>query len=64
MPIDSIAINIIGVLLMTDDQNRREVLANDYDIRRQIPLILNDRLGAKKPDELRNEELFYRAIGR
>lgn len=44
--------------------NKKEVLANDYDIRRQVPGILKDHTGIKKPDELRNEELFYRAVGR
>ena len=46
------------------EQNRKEVLQNDKDIRRQVPLILTDRTGVKKPQELRNEELFYRAINR
>lgn len=46
---------------MTSDQNRKQVLANDNDIERQVPLILEDHLGIKKPRELRNEELFYRA---
>lgn len=46
---------------MNKDENRKQVLANDYDIRRQVPGILNDKTGIKKPDALRNEELFYRA---
>ena len=45
-------------------ENKKEVLANDYDIRRQVPGILQDHTGIKKPEELRNQELFYRAIGR
>ena len=49
---------------MNQDQNKREVLANDKDIVRQVPGILEDHLGVNKPQELRNEELFYRAIGR
>lgn len=49
---------------MTEDQNRKEVLANDKDIVRQVPGILLDRTGVQKPQELRNEELFYRSIGR
>lgn len=49
---------------MTEDQNRKEVLANDNDIRRQVPGILLDKTGVQKPQELRNEELFYRAINR
>lgn len=46
---------------MEEDKNRSEVLANDNDIKRQVPGILQDHLGVKKPLELRNEELFYRA---
>ncbi len=49
---------------MKEDKNKREVLANDKDIPRQVPGILLDKTGVKKPQELRNEELFYRAIGR
>jgi len=44
--------------------NRKAVLANDYSIRKQVPGILQDHTGVKKPEELRNQELFYRAIGR
>jgi len=46
------------------DQNRKKVLENDNDIKRQVPLILTDHTGIKKPQELRNEELFYRANNR
>ncbi len=46
------------------DDNKRAVLANDNDIKRQVPGILQDHTGVKKPQELRNEELFFRAIGR
>lgn len=49
---------------MNENQNRKEVLANDKDIARQVPGILLDHTGVAKPQELRNEELFYRAIGR
>ncbi len=49
---------------MDKEQNRKEVLDNDKDIARQVPLILTDRTGVVKPQALRNEELFYRAIGR
>ncbi len=49
---------------MNETENRKEVLANDNDIVRQVPGILLDRTGVAKPQELRNEELFYRAIGR
>jgi len=48
---------------MESNQNKQEVLKNDNDIKRQVPGILNDHTGIKKPQELRNEELFYRAIG-
>ncbi len=48
---------------MNKEQNKREVLKNDNDIKRQVPGILNDHTGVKKPQELRNEELFYRATG-
>lgn len=51
-------------MIMKTNNNREKVLANDKDIPRQIPLILTDKTGVKKPQELRNEELFYRAIGR
>jgi hypothetical protein len=44
------------------DENREKVLANDKDIARQVPGLLLDRTGVAKPQELRNEELFYRAI--
>jgi len=47
-----------------NDNNREQVLANDKDIVRQVPLILTDRTGVQKPQELRNEELFFRAINR
>jgi hypothetical protein len=46
------------------DENKREVLANDYDIKLQVPGILLDHTGIEKPAALRNEELFYRAINR
>jgi hypothetical protein len=49
---------------MNEDKNKREVLANDNDIKRQVPGILQDHTGVNKPEELRNQELFYRAIGR
>jgi len=49
---------------MNEDKNKREVLSNDTDIKRQVPGILQDHTGVNKPEELRNQELFYRAIGR
>lgn len=47
-----------------DPENCKTVLANDNDIKRQVPGILQDHTGTDKPDELRNEELFNRAINR
>lgn len=49
---------------MTPEENKRAVTENNNDIVRQVPGILQDHLGAKKPQELRNEELFFRATGR
>lgn len=46
------------------ENNKEQVLANDNDIKRQVPGILEDHTGVKKPEELRNQELFYRATGR
>jgi hypothetical protein len=46
------------------DENRKEVIQNDRDIHRQVPGILNDHLGTQKPEALRNQELYYRAINR
>jgi hypothetical protein len=46
---------------MTPKENRQKVIANDNDIKRQVPGILLDLLGIEKPQALRNEELFYRA---
>lgn len=46
---------------MKPDENRKKVLENDNDIKRQVPGILLDHTGIEKPQELRNEELFYRA---
>ena len=46
------------------DKNQKQVKANDNDIARQVPGILQDHTGVAKPQELRNEELFYRAVGR
>ena len=46
---------------MKPEENKAKVLANDNDIKRQVPGILQDHTGIKKPQELRNQELFYRA---
>jgi hypothetical protein len=49
---------------MESDQNRKEVIANDNDIKRQVPGILTQKEKKEPPSELKNEELFYRAINR
>lgn len=53
---------------MNETENKREVLANDKNIAMQVPGVLLDPTefhpGLKKPQDTRNEELFYRAIGR
>jgi hypothetical protein len=46
---------------MEEEKNKREVLKNDNDIKRQVPGILLDKIGIDKPKELRNQELYYRA---
>lgn len=46
---------------MNPKENKRKVLENDKDIMRQTKMIQEDYLGIKKPQALRNEELFYRA---
>ncbi len=48
---------------MTPKENKQQVLANDNDIKRQVKGVLQDHVGIKKPQALRNEELFYRATG-
>jgi hypothetical protein len=49
---------------MNAEENKKAVLNNDKDIVRQVPGILQDHTGVSKPQELRNQELFYRATGR
>ena len=46
------------------DDNDRKVMQNDNDLQRQVPGILTDHTGVKKPQELRDEELFFRATNR
>jgi hypothetical protein len=48
-------------LIMTPKENRQKVIENDNDIVRQVPGILQDHTGIKKPQWLRDQELFYRA---
>jgi hypothetical protein len=45
------------------DDNKRKVIENDK-LESQVPGILLDKTGVEKPEELRNQELFYRAINR
>jgi hypothetical protein len=44
-------------------KNRDAVINNDNSIKLQVPGILQDYIGISKPQELRNQELFYRATG-
>jgi hypothetical protein len=46
---------------MDAKENRQKVIENDNDIKRQVPGILQDHTGIKKPQWLRDQELFYRA---
>jgi len=46
------------------DQNTKQVLANDNDIRRQVPGIVQKADNDNRPAELHNEELFFRANNR
>ena len=46
---------------MNPKENKRQVVANDNDIVRQVPGILEDHVGIQKPRWLRDQELFYRA---
>lgn len=46
------------------DKNRREVIANDNDIKRQVPGITTAKEKREPNSELKNQELFYRAINR
>ena len=49
---------------MNPTENRKEVIANDNDIKRQVPGIVQAFEQVQKPNELMNEELFFRAVGR
>ncbi len=49
---------------MNRNENQKKVIENDKDIIRQVPGILLDHTGVNKPQELRNEELFYRSMNR
>ena len=44
--------------------NRDEVLANDNDIKRQVPGITTQKEKQQSPNQLKNEELFFRSINR
>jgi hypothetical protein len=45
-------------------KSMEEFSGTDINIKRQVKGILQDYLGVDKAKELRNEELFYRAIHR
>jgi hypothetical protein len=47
-----------------DDENKRAVIANDNDIKRQVPGITTQKEKMEQPSELKNQELFYRSINR
>lgn len=47
-----------------NELNKEKVIKNDNSIKSQVPGILQDHTGVAKPEELRNQELFYRAMGR
>ena len=49
---------------MTPEQNHKEVIANDNDIKRQVPLITTAKEKKEMPNKFMNEELFLRSIGR
>jgi hypothetical protein len=52
---------------MTPEQNKECVIANDRDIERQVPGILQDTLRVQDTSKIvsnRPEELFWRAVGR
>jgi hypothetical protein len=49
---------------MDEKENQALVKANDDYIKQQVPGILQDRTGIEKAKELRNQELFFRAINR
>jgi len=46
---------------MSPEENKKQVVQNDNDIKRQVPGILQDHIGTEKPQALRDQELFYRA---
>jgi hypothetical protein len=44
--------------------NRKKVIENDNDIKRQIPGILTEKDKKEIPNQLKKQELFYRSINR
>lgn len=49
------------------EKNKEQVIANDRDIERQVPGILQDTLRVQDTNNIvanRPEELFWRALGR
>ncbi len=49
---------------MTPEQNRKEVIANDNDIKRQVPGITTNKEKLEPNSQLKDQELFYRSINR
>lgn len=53
-----------GIRRIFMDENQRAVRANDNDIVRQVPGITTEKEKKQVPNQLKDEELFFRAIGR
>jgi hypothetical protein len=49
---------------MYADPNHKEVIANDNDIKRQVPLITTEREKIEAPSQLMNEALFFRSTNK
>lgn len=49
---------------MTPEENKTAVIANDNDLKRQIPGVTTQKDKQEMPTELKNEELYYRVINR
>ena len=49
---------------MNPNENCKEVIANDNAIKRQVSGIVQEFEKVQKPNELMNQELYFRAIGR
>lgn len=49
---------------MNPQENKDKVIANDNDIKRQIPGITTTKEKSEKSNEVKNEELFFRATNK